>query len=51
MGTKRTNPEPCIRDESGLITAWQVGMSEEEIEAMLKKHPGWHRSFAYLEHN
>lgn len=36
--------ELCIRDENGKIVAWQVGMSDEDIEDMLKRHKGWYRS-------
>lgn len=32
------NCELCIRDENNLIVAWQVGMSEEDIDDMLKLH-------------
>lgn len=41
--------ELCIRDELGFIVAWQVGMSEEDIQDMLKRHPGWRRSSEYVE--
>ncbi|MDF2841599.1 MAG: hypothetical protein K0R00_25 [Herbinix sp.] len=43
------NFELCIRDESNLIVAWQAGMSEEDINDMLKRHFGWRRSHAYVE--
>lgn len=38
--------ELCIRDEQGRIVAWQVGYSDEELDDLLKRHPGWHRSHA-----
>ena len=37
--------ELCIRDENNLIVAWQVGMSEQDIDDMLDRHKGWKRSF------
>lgn len=43
------NCELCIRDENNLIVAWEVGMSEEDIDDMLKRHPGWKRSYEYVE--
>lgn len=41
--------ELCIRDELGFIVAWQVGMSEDDIRDMLKRHPGWRRGVACVE--
>lgn len=40
--------ELCIRDEYNNIVAWQVGMSEADIEDMLKRHVGWRRSSEYI---
>ena len=40
--------ELCIRDECNFIVAWQAGMSEEEIDDILKRHPGWRRSGEYM---
>ena len=45
----KKNYELCIRDESNLIVAWQAGMSEEDIENILKRHAGWKRSFVFME--
>jgi len=36
--------EICYRDKDGRIVAWDVGMSEEDIEKMLKEHPDYYRS-------
>lgn len=40
MGVEKSgkNYELCIRDENNLIVAWEVGMSEEDIDDMLKRH-------------
>jgi hypothetical protein len=38
--------ELVIRDSEGKICAWLVGMSSEEIEDYLRKHPGSYRSTA-----
>ena len=40
--------ELCIRDENGLIVAWCVGYSNEELENLLKRHPGWYFSSAEI---
>lgn len=48
LKTKR-NFELCIRDENNLIVAWQVGMSEDDIQDMLRRHKGWKRSIEYIE--
>lgn len=40
--------ELCIRDENNLIVAWQVGMSEEDIQSMLRRNKGWRRSSEYV---
>jgi hypothetical protein len=51
MKVKKTEKklELCIRDECNFIVAWQVGMSEEDIESILKRHTGWRRSSEYIE--
>lgn len=36
--------EICYRDKDGLIVAWDVGMSEEDVKEMLEKHPDYYRS-------
>lgn len=41
--------ELCIRDENNLIVAWQAGMSEDDIQSMLRRHKGWKRSTEYIE--
>lgn len=35
----------CIRDEKGLIVAWTVGMSEDDILEMLMTHKSWYLSW------
>ena len=38
--------ELCLRDRDadGAIVVLNVGYSDAEIEALLKKHPNWYRS-------
>lgn len=44
----RRNGEPCIRDMDKRIIAWCAGMTESEIDEMIRKNVavGAHRSFA-----
>ena len=39
--------EPCIRNKDGYIVAWCAGMSDEDIEAWLKKYPDNYLSTEY----
>ena len=45
----KRSAELCIRDENNCIVAWQVGMSEDDIQSMLRKNKGWKRSIEYIE--
>lgn len=44
MKTKQI--EICYRDKAcnDAIVAWDAGMSEEDVEKMLKEHPTYYRS-------
>ena len=39
-----SNTELCLRDDSGMITAWIAGYSTEELNELLLRHPDWYRS-------
>lgn len=41
--------ERCIRTREGLICAWTVGMSEEEIQKFLKNNDGTYLSAEWVE--
>lgn len=45
--TKKTI-EICYRDRAcdNAIVAWDVGMSKEDVDEMLKKHPTYYRATA-----
>ena len=43
------NVELCLRNRDGAIVAWCAGYSDDDINALLKKHPDWYRSSETLQ--
>ena len=47
----KASQEICYRDKNAddRIVMWDVGMSQEEIDEQLAKHPSWYRSTENIE--
>ena len=41
---KHVEQNACIKDETHCVVALCAGYSEEEVKALLKRHPTWYRS-------